>query len=74
MQKEADLIVYADDTAIITGSRNIELVINHQIADTNVWIKNKLVLNAKKTKTCSLMVDGIFILKNFLWVKKRLSQ
>ena len=32
MHKEADLIVYADDTAIITGSRNIELMNNYQIA------------------------------------------
>ena len=53
MQKETDLILYADDTAIITGSRNIELLNNHQLAlnDTNDWIKeNKLVLNANKTK------------------------
>ena len=53
MQKETDLILYADDTAIITGSRDIELLNNFQLAikDTNDWIKeNKLVLNAKKTK------------------------
>ena len=53
MQKETDLILYADDTAIITGSRNIEVLNNHQLAlnDTNDWIKeNKLVLNANKTQ------------------------
>ena len=57
MQKETDLILYADDTAIITGSRNIELLNNHQLAlnDTNDWIKeNKLVLNANKTKNVLL--------------------
>ena len=57
MQKETDLILYADDTAILTGSRNIELLNDHQLAlkDTNDWIKeNKLVLNAKKTKKPAL--------------------
>ena len=54
MQKETDLILYADDTAILTGSRKqVELLNDHQLAlkDTNDWIKeNKLVLNAEKTK------------------------
>ena len=78
MQKETDLILYADDTAILTGSRNIELLNNRQLAlkDTNDWTKEqKLVLNAKKAKRCSLMVDIRFSLKwNFLLEMKRLSQ
>ena len=41
MQKETDLILYADATAFITGIRNIELLNNHQLAlkETNDWIK-----------------------------------
>ena len=53
MQKETDLTLYTDDTAILTGSRNMEFMTNHLLAlkDTNVGIKeNKLVLNPKKTE------------------------
>ena len=52
MQKETDSILFADDTAIITGSKNVSLLENHQLTlkDTNHWIENKLVLNATKTK------------------------
>ena len=48
MQKKTDLILYADDTAVITGSKIIELLNNHQLAlkNTNGWIKeNKIVFN-----------------------------
>ena len=78
MQKETDLILYADDTAIIRGSRNIELLNNHQLAlnDTNDWItENKLVLNANKTK--NVLLNGrrkIQFEKNFPSVMKRLIQ
>ena len=32
LQNETDLILYADDTAIITGIRNIDIQNNHQLA------------------------------------------
>ena len=78
MQKETDLILYADDTAFLSGSRNIELLNNHQLAlkDTKDWIKkNKLVLNAKKIK--NVLFNGrrnIQFEKEFFSVMKRLSQ
>ena len=66
--------MYADDTAITTGSRNIELLNNHQLAlkDTKDWIKETmLVLNAEKTKNVLSMTYGIFSLKgNFLSISK----
>ena len=51
--KDTNLILYADDTAIATDSKNNDLYKNHQLAleQTNDWIKeNKLCLNAKKMK------------------------
>ena len=74
LHRETDLILYADHKAITTGSRNIELLNNNQLAlkDTKDWInENMLVLNAEKTKNVLSMAYGIFSLKgNFLSISK----
>ena len=65
--EDTDLILYADDTTIVTGIKNNGLCKNHQLTleQTSDWIKgNRILLSAKKRKIILIIVNVIFVFRN----------